>query len=120
MENKELLTGKTKIDFEQWYKQKYFLSVEGNCDSCGCGIGLPFEYDRLPQTMQQGVLLEYFREKEIWIQITCKYEWKVFIPEIITIEDDFYNVNCLQMSIDYSTALTHAIQKACEIYGKGE
>lgn len=110
------MKGKAKIDFEQWYKPPY---IENNCE-CGCNTDLSLDVDefyKLPETMQQGVLLEFFRERGYVVIITYSakhndYYYWLFFNGYLTINDSRFP--------DYNTAFTHAIDKACELYGRGE
>lgn len=108
-----MLKGKAKIDFEQWY--------ESNHKYCFALNGFIFTirgFRQLPQTMQQGVLLEFFREKNLRIGIfESRFgdnDWR------FAINDNAQGADA-STTWDYSTAFTHAIDKACELYnGKGE
>jgi len=119
-----MLKGKALKDFEQWYDKKLYQSF-------GI-ISLPAFYG-CPETMQQGVLLEFFRERGYEIEIRRFFE--VDYNQNIT---DYYNSYTFQILHtlktktvlqydydgcdipDYPTAFTHAIDKACELYGRGE
>lgn len=124
MENKELLTGKTKIDFEQWYPQFYAHNLpnknryeEGfEKDPIWKRLAITFFHCKIPQE-QQGVLLQFFRERGISITIqfglTAGYYCEIS-------EDDENDAIVLADFMDYNTAFTHAIDKACELYNGGE
>jgi len=98
-----MLKGKAKIDFEQWYKTKY-------------AHWALLDLYKLPQTMQQGVLLEFFRERGIDVSLK-KYGAYGTAYEYEVSQDDFEADITTGHSPDYNTAFTHAIDKACEIYG---
>jgi len=107
-----MLKGKAKIDFEQWlptYLGEWFDILRN-----------PFDLDvkvvPQAQTMQQGVLLEFFRERGIDVSLK-KYGAYGTAYEYEVSQDDFEADITTGHSPDYNTAFTHAIDKACEIYG---
>jgi len=115
-----MLKGKALQDFEQWYNFKIEPKTEMEFyagDSSGYMTIDLEQFWKLPQTMQQGVLLQFFRERGIEIQVimtTFKtdfkyviYDWHSGLGKEITVFD----------FKDYSTTFTHAIDKACEVYG---
>lgn len=113
MENKELLTGRCRKDFDGWYEiwfiEKHkFITIEGRVNW----------FWKQPEQEQQGVLLEFFRERGhiIIISYSAKhndYYYWLFRNGYLIINDSRFP--------DYTTAFTTAIQKACEIInGKGE
>ena len=111
------MKGKAKIDFEQWYKPPY---IENNCE-CGCNTDLSLDADefyKLPQTMQQGVLLQFFRERETIIEVYFDLELGRYSYLINKRnENGWGDITVTALFSDYFTAFTHAIDKACEIYG---
>lgn len=103
----ELLTGKTKADFEEWFTKKDYIAY-GRIT-----IGV---FWMCPETMQQGVLREYFETKGI--EIVVRFGLKAgYYCEIFVDEEEQINLYDFP---DYSTAFTTAIQKACGIINGGE
>ncbi len=91
--------------FEEWYNK--------NVSNKFIGVG-SFEYfinSEYP-AMQQGVWREFFESKGIWINVTYRYEWKVYIPVVTYIEEGFYKDLLLQMAKDYNNAFNTAIETA--------
>lgn len=132
--NKMNLTGKCLTDFEEWFDaKKYELFAYYGGTGSDLFVDLyadKFKY--IPETMQQGVLLAFFRDKGIDIEITKwedqqremdnirtnKYYW------IIYVDNEFKSLDCecktYEMQHNYTTAFNEAINKAVEIYNGKE
>jgi len=78
-------------------------------------------FDTMPFQFQQGVYLEFFRERGIEIVIKDCYKLggsKYYETKITVNEMGIQTGQIIGGNNDYNTAFTHAIQKACELYGK--
>jgi len=111
-----MLKGKALQDFSDWFydNDKIYDVCTSLIDDMTGNIQM---FWKLPQTMQQGVLLQFFRENGIDITIrfglTAGYYCEIS-------EDDENDDIVLSDFENYSTAFTHAIDKACEVYNGGE
>lgn len=116
-----MLTGKCKIDFEAWYIKNYNDARP------------PFlnHFYNYPFPFQQGVYLQFFREKGVFPEVKINIDNGFYVCEIYKkIEYDngdvsyFYGDNRYYLVVpftefpDYNTALTNAITQANEIYNK--
>jgi len=121
-----MLKGKAKKDFEEWYVSKHYTAfmfmVEINEENNAHADLIRLEFSDMPLVFQQGVLLEFFREQGIVITLDrMKYEKENGVKFYYEIYDESTNIkHSPYISLDYNTAFTHAIDKACELYGRGE
>ena len=119
------MKGKAKIDFEQWYNEGYGKEYRFHSLTEEPLYGelrwQRIDFFKLHPAMQQGVLLEYFRERGYDLQIRRNYR---LLNEVVYQDSFFYEVLFNKEFLcesrpfpDYSTAFTHAIDKACDVYG---
>ncbi len=104
-----MLKGKALQDFEIFTCEKYGFSEEESED-----------FLKQPLEMQQGVLRAFWESKGIWIVVKPQFE--VGLPLSCEFYYKIYNRNkphSIESGLfpDYNTAFTHAIDKACEVYG---
>ncbi len=108
-----MLKGKAKIDFEQWYDNEFngyeYLSHRIK------RIKSRFHFWDMPNCFQQGALLEFFRKRGYKIAINIFFT--PFTGYNYTIHGSHESFINMGRYTDYNTAFTHAIDKACEIYG---
>lgn len=117
------MEGKAKIDFEQWYDNEFngyeYLSHRIK------RIKSRFHFWDMPNCFQQGVLLQFFRERGIEIENEFNLwdekeeynpKYKFVVWQYLDKGKYKRNNGFTQFTDpDYSTAFTHAIDKACEI-----
>lgn len=112
----ELLTGKCREAFEEWYKNKFKLPP--NKASVG---GLPVFYD-IDFSLQWGVYLEFFDSIGIYINVfyVFGYNEDNFNYEISLKSDELYSVNQDDDHNIYTReeAQTKAIKKANSIFNE--
>lgn len=99
------LTDKCKQDFEKWFIDNY---VSNHCNGMGA-IDIK-TFDKIPKSMQYGVLVDFFDSVGIY---NDAYHIENAFRYMIDVKDDTY------MSKDYKTrpeAREQAIIKANEIY----
>ena len=107
------LTEKTKEDFNKWMRPD--IHSEHRYSEL---ITNTFEY--LPQSMQYGVLVDFFDSVNIWIELQHYWamsEWSFEISKKITynLGESIYIEDCIETR---SEARVKAIEKANEIYNK--
>lgn len=104
------MKGKAKIDFEKWYDNEFngyeYLSHRIK------RMKSRFHFWDMPNCFQQGVLREFFESKGI---IMCSYKPRNESEYAFTLYDINSDWSAFVKAPDYSTAFTHAIDKACEI-----
>jgi hypothetical protein len=112
-----IIPPKAKADFEQ-YKLRYFTEMEDALlFQAHLAISLIENFDRLPFAMQQGVYLEYLREKGIYAEArqSGMEDQKLFFA--------YHNGHCIRYSgerhTEPTTALAAAINAAFETLNAG-
>ena len=112
------LTGKCKIEFDKWLKTIYgkpFTTLSGiETDT----ILMPFQLNKLPDSMQYGVLVDFFDSLDVFIYDLC-YETQegnyLFQYEIIGF---WGNISVFHNYDTRHEARTEAILKANEIFNQ--
>lgn len=108
-----MLTGKTLDDFVTWYNKEFIPA------SSQFGIAL---FWCMKPEMQQGVLLAFFRDKGIEIEIYRGFDFiegvrlKTFNADITTVIKKYIYEDEMKDLPDYNTAFNEAIKKAVELY----
>jgi len=118
-----MLKGKALIDFEEWFEKKKFIAT-GYYQGIGADLEIQFSAEyffNFDHGMQQGVLREFFESKGYGLNINPFWENNYVVGyEYSLIIAREYLETCDEIFKDYNTAFTHAIDKACELYGRGE
>ena len=104
---------KCKADFEKWLLKKDYI-IKQFYEPKLVNEGFGFEFNQLPDSMKWGVMVDYYGEYDIEIEITKHKTYKSYWCYYIKDE----NVDWQEIKKSRHEARKEALKKACEIRNK--